>query len=339
MRNPRVLNNVNLRQYNTFGLTAQAREFIVIERKEHLIWLLDHDYFNRNHLILGGGSNVLIAQDQPVVLLNRVLGINILEETEDYALVEAGAGENWHQFVLWCLQHDLGGLENLSLIPGTVGAAPMQNIGAYGVEIKDCFDSLTAFHKQNGLFEDFNSAQCKFGYRESVFKQALKGQYLIYSVRFKLSKTRHELKTSYGPIGKELEEIGVKTPTIQDISRAVITIRQSKLPDPAEIGNSGSFFKNPVVSMALYEDLLKAHPDIPAYPFDSKIKLAAGWLIEQAGWKGYRMGDVGVHAKQALVLVNYGNGKGDELLSLAKKILTSVKSKFGVDLEMEVNVV
>ena len=291
-------------------------------------------------MILGGGSNVLFTKDfDGLVLKNGIKGMNVVKEDADHVYVEAGAGENWHGFVMHCIEQGLAGLENLSLIPGNVGASPMQNIGAYGVEIKDAFYELEALHMKDLASVRFNNGACEFGYRESVFKHQYKDQFTILSVIYRLNKQPH-FNTSYGAIGQELERMGVKELSIRSISDAVIHIRSSKLPNPAEIGNAGSFFKNPEVTLEKYESLKAAFSEIVAYPLPhNRYKLAAGWLIEQYGWKGYRNGDAGVHAKQALVLVNYGHAKGEEIVELSWKVVESVKEKFGVTLEREVNII
>jgi UDP-N-acetylmuramate dehydrogenase len=271
-------------------------------------------------------------------LRNEIKGFEILDRTVDSVIVKAGAGEAWHEFVLKCIDEGLAGLENLSLIPGSVGASPMQNIGAYGVEIKDVFHSLEAYHLSSGEIHTFDAKICEFGYRESVFKRKMKGQYVILSVSFKLSSNPN-LNTSYGAIESELKHMGIEHPTIKDISNAVIAIRSSKLPNPKEIGNAGSFFKNPVVDDSIVAEILKTYPDAPNYPAESgKRKLAAGWLIEQAGWKGKTVENHGVHKLQALVLVNYGGATGQQIWDLSSAIIASIESKFGVTLEREVNI-
>jgi UDP-N-acetylmuramate dehydrogenase len=273
------------------------------------------------------------------VLKNNLKGIELVREDDDYYFVRCAAGENWHQFVLHCIANNYAGVENLSLIPGCVGASPMQNIGAYGVEIKDVFHELEAIHLKDSSPQIFKKEDCEFGYRESVFKRKLKNQFIITSVTFQLTK-KPNLNTSYGAIEKELEAMGVKEISIAAISKAVCNIRSSKLPNPAEIGNAGSFFKNPTVKNSAFEELKKSFPTIVGYPnSDGETKLAAGWLIEQCGWKGYRKGDAGVHKNQALVLVNYNNASGKEIYDLSTQILKSVKEKFGVDLEREVNII
>ncbi|WP_296621161.1 UDP-N-acetylmuramate dehydrogenase [Marivirga sp.] len=330
-----------LSSYNTFGFEAKADLLIEINSAEEFQKLLQTPEWKDNqHVILGGGSNVLLTDDyRGLVVINKISGIDTIKEDHKSVILKCGGGENWHHFVLYTLQHNLGGLENLSLIPGTVGAAPMQNIGAYGVEIKDSFHSLEAINLTTGELEVFMPEDCRFGYRESVFKHELKGQYLIAAVSFQLDKSDyHQLNLDYGIIKNVLEDKGIKSPTIHDVSNAVIQIRQSKLPDPAKIGNSGSFFKNPLIEPSQFEKLKSEFPEIPFYELeDGKIKLAAGWLIENAGWKGHEENGVGVHQKQALVLVNYGKGRGEDILNLSRKIQDSVLSKFGVELSPEVN--
>ncbi|WP_343673006.1 UDP-N-acetylmuramate dehydrogenase [Chitinophaga sp.] len=336
-----ISENVLLRPYNTFGIAAQSRYFAAFSSADELRELLSAPQLKAlPHMILGGGSNVLFTKDfDGVILKNEMKGIAVVGEDDGYVYVKAGAGENWHGFVMENIKHNRAGLENLSLIPGNVGASPMQNIGAYGVEIKDTFHSLEALHLEEGEVVTFTKEECQFGYRESVFKHKYKGQFAILSVTYRLSK-RPQFNTSYGAIEVELKEMGVQDLSIQAISQAVINIRSSKLPDPAKIGNAGSFFKNPTVPAGDYERIKEAYPNVVAYPVDGgQFKLAAGWLIEQCGWKGYREGDAGVHAKQALVLVNYGGAKGGEIYDLSQKVLDSVEEKFGVLLEREVNII
>lgn len=336
-----VSENVLLQSYNTFGIPVTARYFASFAGEEALTALLQDQHNSRlPQMILGGGSNILFTQDyNGLVLKNEIKGMSIVREDNDHVYVKAGAGENWHGFVQYCIGKDLAGLENLSLIPGNVGASPMQNIGAYGAEIKDTFYELEALHLQDRQVVTFNNADCHFGYRESVFKKEYRNQFAILSVTFRLNKTPH-FNTSYGAINEELERMGVRELSIQAISQAVINIRSSKLPDPAKIGNAGSFFKNPSVDAGKYESLKAAFPGVVAYPLpDGHYKLAAGWLIEQCGWKGFRNGDAGVHAKQALVLVNYGHATGKEIYDLSQQVLDSVLEKFGVQLEREVNIV
>ncbi|MBO9572378.1 MAG: UDP-N-acetylmuramate dehydrogenase [Chitinophagaceae bacterium] len=328
--------NISLKPYNTFGINATARYFSEFKSAEELEQLLA---FENKRLILGGGSNILFTKDFPgIVLKNEISGIDIVKEDKDHVYITAGAGENWHRLVMYCIDRDLAGIENLSLIPGSVGASPMQNIGAYGVEIKDVFHSLEAYHIHDKKIISFSNTDCGFGYRESVFKNKYKGEFIILNVTYRLNKTP-VYNTSYGAIEEELAKMNAPL-TIQNISKAVINIRTSKLPDPAEIGNAGSFFKNPTVDRDKYEALKKEWPSLPGYPQHSgDVKLAAGWLIEQCGWKGYRKGDAGCHARQALVLVNYGNASGDEIYALSEQILNSVADKFHVHLEREVNII
>jgi UDP-N-acetylmuramate dehydrogenase len=331
--------NTSLKPHNTFGIDVTAHYYAQFDSVKVLIDLLAKKK-SLPIFILGGGSNVLFTQDfKGLVLKNEILGFKTIEDNDNSVVIQAGAGMSWHTFVLKCIDLNYGGIENLSLIPGNIGASPMQNIGAYGVEIKDVFEYLDAVHVETGKVKRFYKADCAFGYRESVFKHELKGEYIICHVAYRLSKSNHKLNTSYGAIENELEKNHIKNPTIKDVSNAVITIRQSKLPDPKEIGNAGSFFKNPVVSKEILEKLLEKYPDIPYYPAAAKAKLAAGWLIEQAGWKGKTFeGRYGVHKKQALVLVNYNNAKGQEILSLSDQIIADVSLKFDVHLEREVNI-
>lgn len=333
-----IQHNVSLKPFNTFGIDATAKHFATFTNEADLEELLAANVSN-NVLVLGGGSNVLFTQDYDgLVARNEVMGVAVLKEDAKHVYVRAGAGENWHQFVQYCIDNGFAGIENLSLIPGNVGASPMQNIGAYGVEIKDAFHSLEAYHLEERKSVTFSANDCAFGYRESVFKRKYKGQFVILAVTYRLNR-KPTFNTSYGAIQQELERMGVKKLSIKAISQAVINIRRSKLPDPKEIGNAGSFFKNPTVSQQKFDDLKQAHPGIVGYPANNEqVKLAAGWLIEQCGWKGYRKGDAGCHAKQALVLVNYGNARGSEIYNLSAEILQSVKEKFGVELEREVNI-
>ena len=331
-----INDNFSLKEFNSFGIDANAKFFASFSSEDELGELL---LFQQKHLILGGGSNILFTQDfDGLVLKNEIDDIEIISEDDLHVYVRAGAGVNWHRFVLFCIDRELGGVENLSLIPGNVGASPMQNIGAYGVEIKDVFHQLEAWHIRDKKAVNFSNLDCVFGYRESVFKNKYKGQFVILNVTFRLNKIP-VFNTSYGAIEQELERVGEK-PSIRSISNAVISIRRSKLPDPKEIGNAGSFFKNPVVSDQKYDSLKKEYSSIPGYPQENGgVKLAAGWLIEQCGWKGYRKGDAGCHAKQALVLVNYGHAKGEEIYELSTRILESVQQMFNVQLEREVNII
>ncbi|WP_339708227.1 UDP-N-acetylmuramate dehydrogenase [Algoriphagus aquimarinus] len=333
-----ILENISLKTFNTFGIDKTARFFVSIksieELKEALEWAKSQKV---NPLILGGGSNILLTQNQETLVIKIELdGIEIVQENDEFSFVEAGAGVNWHQFVLTAIDNNWAGIENLSLIPGTVGASPMQNIGAYGVEIKDVFSSLKALNKETLEIEEFNAEQCQFGYRESIFKHELKGKYVICSVIFRLRK-KPVFHTEYGAIQETLEASGIKELSLKAISDAVIQIRQSKLPDPKEIGNSGSFFKNPTIPTEQYEILKNQYTSIPGYPNSAGTKVPAAWLIEQCGWKGQRFGEIGVHAKQPLVLVNYGDGDGNEIKNLAIKIQQSVMDKFGISIHPEVN--
>jgi UDP-N-acetylmuramate dehydrogenase len=334
-----IKENFSLKPYNTFGIDAKARYFSTFKNDDELSELLTNDS-RLSTFILGGGSNILLTKDfDGLVLKNEVKGIELIHEDPEYVYIKAGAGENWHQFVLYCLSHNWAGLENLSLIPGNVGASPIQNIGAYGVELDDVFWNLEAFHLFDKRVHTFTKADCDFAYRNSIFKSKYKNEFAILAVTLQLKK-HPVFHTSYGAINEELEKMGVKELSIKAISQAVINIRSSKLPDPNVIHNAGSFFKNPEVSVSNYEELKMKFPDIVAYPFSKMtVKLAAGWMIEQCGWKGYRLGDAGVHAKQALVLVNYGNASGKEIFDLSEQILQSVNKKFGVLLEREVNVI
>lgn len=333
-----VQENISLKPFNTFRIDAKAQYYAPFTSVNELSELTAR-YPKQSLLILGGGSNILLTKDVAgLVLKNEIKGIDKVREDEQYIYVRAGAGENWHQFVLQCIQNKWAGVENLSLIPGNVGASPMQNIGAYGVELKDVFYELKAWHLQEKCNYTFSLKDCEFGYRESVFKRKYKGQFVITSVCFRLYK-QPVFNTSYGAIEQELAAMNIKELTIKAVSDAVIRIRSSKLPDPAEIGNAGSFFKNPGISRDNYESLKQRFPAIVGYDNpDGSVKLAAGWLIEQCGWKGYREGDAGCHAKQALVLVNYGNATGEQVYALSSRIVESVKEKFGVELEREVNI-
>jgi UDP-N-acetylmuramate dehydrogenase len=333
--------NSSLKPYNTFGINVQARYFSAFHTIEELEDLLSSKLKTQNSkLILGGGSNLLFTKDyNGLVLKNEIRGIELIKEDQHYVYLKAGAGENWHQFVLHCLHHNYGGVENLSLIPGNVGASPMQNIGAYGVEIKDVFYQLEAFHLKDKKLETFSLNDCEFGYRESVFKKKYRDQFAITSVIFRLHK-QPVFNTSYGAINQELEKMGEKELSIHAISQAVINIRSSKLPDWKVLGNAGSFFKNPIVKEHEFHELKRIFPGVVAFPSgEGYTKLAAGWLIEQCGWKGYRDGDAGCYSKQALVLVNYGNAKGEEIYNLSEKIILSVKEKFGIQLQREVNLI
>lgn len=335
-----ILENVSLRHLNTFGIDVKARFYTEVSSEKEFEALLSDPIF-RSHkkLILGGGSNMLFTSDYDgLVIRNRIKGLSIVKEEKDSVHVRAGAGEVWHELVEWCIAHDLAGLENLSLIPGCVGASPMQNIGAYGVEIKDVFASLEALDLSTGEKKIFTKEECQFGYRESVFKRQGRDRYIIVAVTFALSRTPH-FNTSYGAINDELRQMGAEL-SIRAVSQAVINIRSSKLPDPAKTGNAGSFFKNPEVGKEEYERLKSSFPTLVAYVLDNgNYKLAAGWLIEQSGLKGFTQGSAGVHDKQALVLVNKGGATGREIYLLSEHVLQTVFAKFGVRLEREVNII
>lgn len=335
-----IQNEISLKNYNTFGIDVKAHHFVSVSNIKELTTALTDPKFERK-FILGGGSNMLLTSDiDALVVLLRLQGKEVTYEDENEVLVKAYAGENWHEFVLWTLKNDFGGLENLSLIPGNIGAAPIQNIGAYGVELKDTFVSCEAIERASGKLCTFSKEDCRFAYRDSIFKTSHKDTFVITSVTFRLSKQHHSINTSYGAIEKELTARSIDHPTIQDVSDAVIAIRQSKLPDPSEIGNSGSFFKNPVISKSDFDQLLKNYPEAPHYKVsDNEIKVPAGWLIEKCGFKGKRFGDAGVHDKQALVLVNHGNASGKEILELAKRIQKTVQDEFGIAIETEVNII
>jgi len=336
-----IRENYPLKKLNTFGIDAFARYFTTFSTLQDLQQALaDKKNKDLPKLILGGGSNLLFTTDfNGLVLKNDLKGISLVKEDTAYYYVKAAAGEVWHRFVLHCIGKGYAGIENLSLIPGNVGASPMQNIGAYGVELKDIFYELEALNMGSNEVETFSHSACEFGYRESVFKRKLKGQYVILSVTFRLNKVP-VFNTSYGAIEKELEAMGVTEKSISAISKAVCNIRSSKLPDPAVIGNAGSFFKNPEISAAKESELKREYNALVSYPLENgNYKLAAGWLIEQCGWKGRTFGEAGVHKNQALVLVNYGNAKGREIYELSQQVLDSVKEKFGVELEREVNII
>lgn len=326
----------SLKNYNSFGIEVETEFFAAISNEAELMEVLKSNG-NKPFRVLGGGSNVLLTEDyKGLTLVMQNKGISILEETASHVLIEVQAGENWHELVLWALENDFGGIENLALIPGSVGAAPIQNIGAYGVELSSVFHRCKALDLESLSFNEFDKAACEFGYRSSVFKTHLKGKTIITRVQFKLSKKNHQTHTQYGTLQASLQG---KEMSIQNIAASVIAIRKSKLPDPAQIGNSGSFFKNPVIPVNQFKQLQENYPEVPHYPDTAdKIKIPAGWLIEKLGYKGKRFGDAGVHEKQALVLVNYGNAKGVELLNLAQQIQEQVLQNFGVQLEVEVNI-
>ena len=335
----KISHNASLKQYNTFGIDVKAKNFIIVETLDELKEVLKQNY-SEDIFILGGGSNMLLTKDiEATVLQIGLKGKEILKQTEEDVFIRVQAGENWHEIVLWTIENNWGGLENLSLIPGNIGTAPIQNIGAYGVELKDSFFSCEAIDLQTLEVSEFDNASCEFGYRNSIFKSTVKGKYIITSVTFRLTRKNHVLHTRYGSIQEALDEMGVMEAGIKDISNAVIGIRTQKLPDPKILGNSGSFFKNPVIPVKQLEVLQKSFPEIPSYKVsDTEFKVPAGWLIEQAGLKGYREGDAGVHKNQALVLVNYGAATGKEILNLAKKVQTEVFEKFQIELQPEVNI-
>ncbi|MFT5904026.1 MAG: UDP-N-acetylmuramate dehydrogenase [Flammeovirgaceae bacterium] len=336
-----ILENASLKAFNTFGIDAKAAKMVRFSSAADLREIFSNEELSAMpRLVLGGGSNLLLTSDfEGLVLKNEVPGMEMIREDNEHFYVKSGAGVNWHELVVECINNGWAGLENLSLIPGNVGASPMQNIGAYGVEVKDCFQELEAFNLETLETETFDAEACQFGYRESVFKRQLKNKFIIVSVTFRLLK-KPQLNTSYGAIKGELNSLGIHEPTIVDVSQAVINIRSSKLPDPKVIGNAGSFFKNPLVTEEVYRRLVDENPSMPFYPApEGKYKLAAGWLIEKSGWKGFRRENYGVHAKQALVLVNHGGATGSQIYDLSTEILADVKKKFGVELEREVNIV
>ncbi|MNX50914.1 UDP-N-acetylenolpyruvoylglucosamine reductase [compost metagenome] len=339
-----ILTNFSLKNFNTFGIEAKAKQFIAVHSLTELKTVLEQNQ-SQKKFILGGGSNMLLTKDIDALVIHVDLkGKKIKEENDDFVWVESQAGENWHEFVLWTIDQNFGGLENMSLIPGNVGTTPVQNIGAYGTEIKDTFVSCEAMAIENQEVKTFTNPECHFGYRESVFKNEAKNQYIITSVVFKLTKRNHKINTSYGDITAELAKnnpgASGQTPTLKDVSNAVIAIRKSKLPDPKELGNSGSFFKNPIL---LKTDFDKIHQKFPEMRFfdisETEVKVPAGWLIEQAGLKGKRFGDAGIHKNQALVLVNYGNATGQEILNVSKIVQETVFNTFGIQIEAEVNII
>jgi UDP-N-acetylmuramate dehydrogenase len=335
-----IQQNVSLKNFNTFGVEANARYFVEINHKDELAELfLDPQWLESPMLVLGGGSNMLLVDDfEGLVIRMNIRGIEHRINHKE-VFIEAGAGEVWNDLVNFCVIRNYAGLENLSLIPGSVGASPIQNIGAYGVELQDVFHSCCAFELATGTFKTFTKANCGFGYRESVFKSALKGQYIIVSVKLQLSLVP-AFNLSYGAIGQELAVRGITEPTIKEVSQVVSHIRVSKLPDPSTIGNAGSFFKNPVISAEAFTALLAKFPDIVHYPAaDGQVKLAAGWMIEQCGWKGKVVGNTGTWKNQALVLVNHGGATGQEIYGFSSQIIDSVYTKFGVTLQREVNII
>lgn len=333
-----IQQNISLKPYNTFGIDVQANQFVEVSDQTELKEILE---LNKEPLlILGGGSNILLTKNYDgLVLKNNFKGIEIIKETKEDVILKVGGGEVWHEFVLYCVNNNFAGIENLSLIPGNIGASPMQNIGAYGVEVKDVITEVEAISLKDFSVRNFTNHECEFGYRTSIFKTTEKGNYFISSVTFRLKK-RPTINTSYGAINSELESRGIKKPTIKDVSEAVIAIRQSKLPDPAKIGNSGSFFKNPLITKDHLQKIQLEFEDVPNYlQEDGDYKIAAGWLIEQCGWKGKKISSYGVHSKQALVLVNYGGASGKEIFDLSSEIIKSVENKFNISLEREVNII
>ena len=335
-----ILTDYSLKTYNTFGIEAKAKQFVAVHSIAELQTVLTENPTAKK-FILGGGSNMLLTQNIDALVIHVDLkGKEIIDENDDFAWVESQAGENWHEFVSWTIDQNLGGLENLSLIPGNVGTTPIQNIGAYGAEIKDTFVLCEALHIDTQELVIFKKDECKFGYRESIFKNEVKDEFIITSVVFKLTKRNHQLNTSYGAIETELANQNILNPTLKDVSNAVIAIRKSKLPDPKELGNSGSFFKNPVILKTDFEKIQQQFPDIPHYVVsETEVKVPAGWLIEQAGFKGKRFGDAGIHKNQALVLVNYGNATGQEILAVAHDIQATILKTYGIAIQAEVNII
>jgi UDP-N-acetylmuramate dehydrogenase len=335
-----IVPNFSLKKHNTFGIEAQAKQFVAVHSVQELKTILQENKAQKK-FILGGGSNMLLTKDIDALVIHIDLkGKKIIKENDDFVWVESQAGESWHEFVLWTINQNFGGLENMSLIPGNVGTTPVQNIGAYGTEIKDTFVSCEAMTIESQEMKTFAKDECHFGYRESIFKNEAKNQYIITSVVFKLTKTNHKINTSYGDISSELAKNNIPNPTLKDISNAVIAIRQSKLPDPKELGNSGSFFKNPILLKSDFEKIHQQFPEMKYFDIsETEVKVPAGWLIEQAGFKGKRFGDAGIHKNQALVLVNYGNATGQEILNVSKDIQETIFNMFGIHIEAEVNVI
>lgn len=335
-----ILNDFSLKNYNTFGIEAKAKQFVAVHTTAELKTILEQNQDERK-FILGGGSNMLLTKDIDALVIHIDLkGKKIVKEDDDFVWIESQAGENWHEFVLWTIGQNFGGLENMSLIPGNVGTTPVQNIGAYGTEIKDTFVSCEAMNITSQEMKTFTNAECHFGYRESVFKNEVKDQYIITSVIYKLTKRNHKINTSYGDIQAELAKNNITAPGLKDVSNAVIAIRKSKLPDPAELGNSGSFFKNPILLKTDFESIHQKFPEMRFFDIsETEVKVPAGWLIEQAGLKGKRFGDAGIHKNQALVLVNYGGATGQEILAVSKTVQDTVFNTFGIHIEAEVNVI
>ena len=335
-----IVSNFSLKKHNTFGIEAKAKQFVAVHSVQDLKTILQENQ-SQKKFILGGGSNMLLTKDIDALVIHIDLkGKKIIKENNDFVWVEGQAGESWHEFVLWTIDQNFGGLENMSLIPGNVGTTPVQNIGAYGTEIKDTFASCEAMTIESQEMRTFTKEECRFGYRESIFKNEAKNQYVITSVVFKLTKINHKINTSYGDISSELAKNNITIPTLKDISNAVIAIRQSKLTDPKELGNSGSFFKNPILLKSDFEKIQQQFPEIKYFDISkTEVKVPAGWLIEKAGFKGKRFGDAGIHKNQALVLVNYGNATGQEILNVSKDIQETIFKKFGIHIEAEVNVI
>jgi len=332
--------NKSLKEYNTFSIDCKARYFVSVSNLIELKKALKNP-IHPTKLILGGGSNMLLTKDVDALVIHiNLKGIELISENQNAAIIKVMAGENWHEFVQYCIKNNLGGVENLSLIPGNVGTAPIQNIGAYGVELKDVFESCQTLSINNLTEKDFFKKECDFGYRNSIFKNKEKGTYVITSVTFKLTKTNHQININYGAIKDKLKENNIENPTLKNISETVIKIRQSKLPDPSFLGNSGSFFKNPIINLDEFKLFRKNNPEAPFYKIsETEYKIPAGWLIEKVGFKGKRFGDAGVHKNQALVLVNYGNATGQEIINLAKNIQEKVKSVFEIIIVPEVNII
>jgi UDP-N-acetylmuramate dehydrogenase len=334
-----IQQNVSLKPYNTFGIDAIAENFIEVNDEQNIPAIAEDFSLPKEKKVLGGGSNVLLTGNVNGLLLhNKLKGIETVEEDEQHVYLKVSSGEVWHELVLHAINQGWAGIENLALIPGTAGASPMQNIGAYGVEARETIAEVRFWHWEERQFATLSNADCQFGYRDSIFKHQLKDKVFITSVTYRLNK-KPQFNTSYGAISQELEKMGITELSTKAIAQAVINIRSSKLPDPQQIGNAGSFFKNPTIGKEQFLKLQEQYPDIPSYPVDEQtIKIPAGWLIEQCGWKGKREGDAGVHAKQALVLVNYGNAQGSEIWKLSGEVLLSVQDKFGIELEREVQV-
>lgn len=339
---PGIKTDIDLSTYNTLGVSAVAFQFVDVKSADQLTSLFKNGFFDDHYpFILGGGSNILFLDDpsQPTIKVS-IKGKEIVKETLDSVKVEIGAGENWHNFVTWAVKNNIGGVENLALIPGTVGAAPIQNIGAYGVELDQVFDSLELFDMRDGTFKKFGKNECRFGYRDSIFKQELKGKIIVTRVSLNLTQNNHAIEDSYNTLQSYLKEKEINKPTIRDIYEAVIDIRTSKLPDPKLIGNAGSFFKNPVIDDKQFQELQSRYIEMPNYKLnDDEVKIPAAWLIEKAGWKGKRVGDVGTYENQALVIVNHGNATGSEIFRFSKKIQESVLDEFGIELVPEVNII